>query len=324
MAGHKLADRAGGSIFEMGSNEKANPYDLPPKEKRNVGLFIDTDNLLISIANIPEFSKINPLRLLKTVVEYAELQGRLVLPYMFVTTRSDSLDILLNNTLQECGLSINIVPPFPNAADREIEKMVSEFALHRADLDSVVLVGRDAAAFRPLCEALTLAGKEVHVITPGTSSGGIMRIATHTRSILSLIKRSANRDQAFQREQRSPKYARKKANIPSAMTLDFTTATFKIARKERTGTTNEQFVFDCLEAVEHHLKKRSFLTFSFMLEKVWERISIRWSKSGFTRENHCKAALNTLIDADIIKRIEGEVIDNKNIPHYVLRGRKTN
>lgn len=299
-------------------------YSPAPKEKKNVALFVDTDNLLISLTSIKEFKKINPLRLLKTVVGYAELQGRLVLPYMFVTTKSDNLDILLNNALQECGLSVNIVPPFPNAADREIDKMVREFALHRTDLASVILVGRDADAFRPLCEALIAAGKEVHVITPGTSSGGIMRIATHTRSILSLLKRSANRDDAVQREKQSPKYTRKKANIPSAMTLDFATAAFKIARGERTGTNNEQFVFDCMEVVERLLKKRPYLTFIFMLEKVWERISTRWTRGGFTREEHCKAALGTLIDQKIIKRIGEEVIENKTIPHYALKAPREN
>lgn len=306
------------------SDAQTNSSLLSPKEKRNVGLFIDTDNLLISLANIPEFGKLNPLRLLKIVVGYAELQGRLVLPYMFVTTKSDNLNILLNNALQECGLSVNIVPPFPNAADREIEKMVREFALHRTDIASIVLVGRDADAFRPLCEVLIAAGKEVHVITPGTSSGGIMRIATHTRSILSLLKRSANREGAVQREKQSPKYTRKKANVPSAMTMDFATAAIKIARKERTGTNNEQFVFDCMGVVEHLLKKRPYLTFSFMLEKVWERVSIRWTRGGFTREEHCKAALNTLIDHKIIKRIGEEVIENKPISRYALKAPREN
>jgi hypothetical protein len=301
----------------MSDTERKPPFTAEHKKK--FGLFIDADNLLISVKNIPEFRGLNPLHLLKAAVHYAEGRGKLILPYIFITTKSDHPSIFVSQALQDFGLSVNLVPPFPDAADREIEKMVREFILYRADLDGVVLVGRDVAAFRPLCKALIAAGKEVDVVTPGTSSGGMMRIATRTVSIFSLMKLMKNKEGAVTLERQGKKYARKKTSPVNNLRMDFIGAAIKIARGDDVRPGNEQFVQDCLTAVKRVFKFFPHLTFKKMVEETWNRVVTHWTKYGFTREEHCKKALNALIDQQIVKRIGEEIIEGKIIAKYALK-----
>lgn len=309
-------------ITDKKDNEKRlNEAVEPPssKNKAKIVLLVDVDNMILRARQMQD-KNIGVEDILPVLIRHTETLGEATWKQFFITTATLK-GISAIDFLYESDVPVNIVPPRPNAADEEIERVVDFILMSCPDISCFVLAGNDGKAFRPLCKKIRENNKVVHIITPGAAAGGLSRAADKTISFFKLLA-DYRRDDRPKDDSRNLRIKKTNPFMFEAMSLNDKMLKMNNLDKIESVDIKEQFLIECLKIIEAYtVKEGSWLSFIKMNELIW--LNLReslwdWEKRGFGFDD-CLKATEALATVSLLKYEEREFEGRKTKAYFVRK-----
>ncbi len=315
----KLLEESGNIEIGRTDNEIANvrvlraPVEmLSAKESaavtgKLVVVVVDMDNICITAKQTMSLD-LNPEEVCEAVLHYSRKLGEVARAEVHVTSKSDGL-IKIVYACHQKGVSVVVSPPLPNAADKRMIDTLN-FGLNCPNVKYIVIASNDAKAFKPFCSKALASGREAHLLTPGSSVGGLMGASTKCTSLISVmggVKKDA-----------SPVASRKlEMDISNKFTLPVLRFKEGRVKYDKTSETADFFVLACSQAISEILKTpEDWRTFNRLAEDVWSHVNRLWEPRGF-KFFDARKVLSAFVSVDLLKSEERE-ISGKMITVYHL------
>lgn len=257
---------------------------------------IDLDNLTIGCRTIKGII-LDPELVCQAIKRYAEQIGTLLRIEVYLTSRTTNY-LQVVRQCHAMGISVNIVPPIPNAADDEIRNLIL-LGLRCPEVRNIVLASQDSG-FLPLCEEIRKRDRGLYVITATATAP---RIAEGSRSCV----RITDLPKVFDDEE--PATEDELANKSSGRFTDvaerYSVNSFSIISG---NCQDDDFLVDCFQMAAGILNHDAWRSFNQLAREVWfDGLQEDWETKGYSYQD-CRDALTAMVG---VRLLDSEIRTNK-------------